>query len=84
MPAGPGRRRAPAVRAAVAAALPSTACSLVPPLARAQAAADEAEGRFATETPAGALYGEDAVDLQRQINELRSDLLTSARGGSNG
>ncbi len=71
--------RASTARTAVAATLLATTLSIVPPLLRAQPAESAASRGTGPESPVpggnSGLPGVAAVDLQRQINDLRSDLL---------
>ena len=79
MPAGAARWSGSAIRAAVAATVLATTLSIVPPLLRSQSAQSPASRGTDPESAApggnSELPGDAAVDLQRQINDLRSDLL---------
>ena len=78
-PRSPDRPLGTANRAAIAAALLAPGLLIVPALALAQTTEPSTPGAASPVSPASdestGLAAESAVDLQRQINELRSDLL---------
>ena len=79
LPASPACWPGSAIRAAVVATLLATTLSIVPPLLRAESTEYPASRGTGPESAAPSgnseLPGDAAVDLQRQINDLRSDLL---------